>query len=248
MHAAQFDDDGKGQWLPLVFGQGELTPENGFKSQADILVHARMAADKVGATPMDRPEWVSVHPETSDVYVSMTNNTKRGDKNKPNSDAANPRDDNYFGHIIKIVEDDATSTKFEWDVFVLAGDEESKGTINGDVYANPDGLMIDSRGVLWVQTDISTSKLNSNNFAQFGNNQMLAIDPNSKETRRFLTGPIGCEITGVVMTPDLKTMWVNIQHPGEGLVPSHWPDHHVNGRPRSATVIITKEDGGVIGT
>lgn len=264
LHVAQFNEDGLGLWLPLVFGQGALTVENGFDSQADVLVHARKAADIVGATPMDRPEWIAVHPTTYDVYVSMTNNTKRGDEGRPESDAANPRNNNKFGHIVKLVEDDATSTLFSWDVFSLAGDEQNQATINGDLYANPDGLMFDNHGVLWVQTDISASKLNTGEFSQFGNNQMLAVDPFTGETRRFLTGPVGCEVTGVTMTPDLKTMWVNIQHPGD--VPevlkqqgvkkspsnpnaaSNWPDQQENGRPRSATVIITKEDGGVIGS
>jgi len=263
LYVARFNDDGSGAWLPLEFGQGSLTKENGFNDQADVLVHARKAADSMGATPMDRPEWVTTHPDTSDVFISMTNNSKRGKEGKPDKNAANPRHNNKFGHIVKLIEEDATSISFAWDVFVLAGDETNQGTISGDIYANPDGLMIDDRGVLWVQTDVSSSKLNTDDFAKFGNNQMLAVDPNSGETRRFLTGPIGCEVTGVAMTADLKTMWVNIQHPGE--VParlkqrgvkksavkpnaaSNWPDHQLNGRPRSATVLITKKDGGIIG-
>jgi secreted PhoX family phosphatase len=265
LYVACFNESGAGEWLPLIYGQDGLTKEKGFESQADILVHARMAADVVGATPMDRPEWVTVHPETGEVFVSMTNNSKRGDKDKPKNDAANPRDDNHFGHIMKLIENDATSMAFNWALFTLAGDDESGATINGDSYANPDGLMIDSRGVLWVQTDISSSKLNTDRFSQFGNNQMLAVDPCTGETRRFLTGPISCEVTGVVMTPDLKTMWVNIQHPGEDVpsvmqtqdikkspsnpsAASNWPDHQKEGRPRSATVMITKNDGGIIGT
>jgi len=264
LHVARFNEDGSGDWLPLVYGQGTLNSENGFADQADVLVHARKAADSLGATAMDRPEWITTHPESQDVYVSMTNNSKRGEKGKPDKGAANPRNNNKFGHIIKLEEDDATSTNFNWDVFVLAGDEKKHGTINGDIYANPDGLMIDSRGVLWVQTDVSSSKLNTGDFRQFGNNQMLAVDPNTGETRRFLTGPIACEITGVTMTPDLKTMWVNIQHPGEDVpeilkqdgtrksaskpnAASNWPDHQAKGRPRSATVLITKNDGGIIG-
>ena len=264
LHVARFNDDGSGRWLPLIFGQGGLTPQNGFDSQAEVLVHARLAADAVGATPMDRPEWVATHPETGDVYVSMTNNAKRGDDGVASSDGANPRDNNLFGHIVKLIEADASATQFDWDVFALAGSEDQGGSIQGDVYANPDGMMIDARGVLWVQTDISAKKLNTDEFAQFGNNQMLAVDPETGETRRFLTGPVGCEVTGVAMTPDLTTMWVNIQHPGD--VPtimakqgikkspsqpnaaSNWPDHATNGRPRSATVLITKEDGGIIGS
>ena len=264
LYVAKFNDDGSGYWLPLVFGHGKLTKENGFENQADVLVRTRMAADAVGATPMDRPEWITTHPDTAEVFISMTNNAKRGKQHQPESDAANPRDDNKFGHIVKLIEEDATSTLFDWELFVLAGDEKHQGTIDGDVYANPDGLMIDPRGVLWVQTDISSSKLNTGEFTQFGNNQMLAVDPATGETRRFLTGPISCEITGVALTPNLKTMWVNVQHPGE-VVPealkqdgikksaekpnaaSNWPDHQDQGRPRSATVIITKKDGGIIG-
>ena len=249
LYVAKFNDDGSGQWLALEFGQGELTIENGFESQADVLVRARMAADAIGATPMDRPEWITTHPETGDIFISLTNNSKRGQSDKPDKDASNPRNNNKFGHIVKLDEEDATSKLFSWDVFVLAGDEESEGTIQGDSYANPDGLMIDSRGVLWVQTDISSSKLNQGDFSQFGNNQMLAVDPNTGETRRFLTGPIGCEVTGVAMSPDLKAMWVNIQHPGEGEeATSNWPDQQEGGRPRSATVLITKKDGGLIGS
>ncbi len=264
LHVARFNDNGTGEWFPLVYGQDELTEEHGFESQADVLVHARLAADVVGATPMDRPEWVTVQPETGEVFISMTNNTKRGEGAVASRDAANPRNDNQFGHILTLREADASVLKFDWEVLALAGSEAQGGTVKGDLYANPDGLMIDMRGVLWVQTDMSDSVLNEGEFTQFGNNQMLAIDPATGETRRFLTGPVGCEVTGVAMTPDLRTMWVNIQHPGDvpkGLAKrgvkktpdqpnaaSNWPDHAVNGRPRSATVLITKNDGGVIGT
>lgn len=264
LYVAQLNENGSGIWLPLVFGEGKLTSEAGFSDQADVLVHARLAADYLSATPMDRPEWITVNPDSGDVLVSLTNNSSRGQQDKPNAHSANPRANNQFGHIIKITEQDASSTHFNWDVVVLAGDKQSDSTIRGDQYANPDGLMIDKRGVLWVQTDVSSMRLNTGSFAQFGNNQMLAVDLNTQETRRFLTGPIGCEITGVTMTDDQKTMWVNVQHPGEvpsilkqkGVIksPQHpnaasnWPDKKPNGRPRSATVVITKRDGGVIGT
>lgn len=259
LFVARFDDEGIGVWLPLIYGQNGLIPENGFSDQGDVLIHARAAADQSGATKMDRPEWITVHPETGEVFVSLTNNSERSETNP-----ANPRQPNLYGHLLRFNEVDATSTEFTWEVFVLAGGKEHGATINGDIFANPDGLMIDQRGLLWVQTDISSSKMNEGEFAQFGNNQMLAVNPATGETRRFLTGPVGCEVTGVTITPDMKTMWVNIQHPGEmpavlekrGIVKSpqnpsaasNWPDHLPNGRPRSATVLITKEDGGVIGT
>ncbi|MDX1750169.1 MAG: PhoX family phosphatase [Methylophaga sp.] len=258
LYVARFEEDGSARWLPLLFGENGLTTENGFVDQADVLVHARASADIVGATKMDRPEWITVHPHNDEVFVSLTNNSDRGQQDNVGKDAANPRNQNLFGHIIKFSEADATATEFSWQVFVLAGEEE------GEQFANPDGLYIDDRGVLWIQTDVSASVLNDGAFKQFGNNQMLAADPATGEIRRFLTGPVGCEITGVIMTPDMKTMWVNIQHPGEMLdvlqrrginkspqnpnAASNWPDHHPNGRPRSATVLISKEDGGVIGT
>ena len=258
LYAARFEEDGSARWLPLVFGENGLTAENGFIDQADVLIHARAAADLVGATKMDRPEWITVHPDTDDVFVSLTNNSDRGGDGKPGKDAANPRNQNLFGHIIKFSEADATAIEFSWQVFVLGGEGE------GEQFANPDGLYVDDRGVLWIQTDVSSSVMNDGPFKKFGNNQMLAADPTTGEIRRFLTGPVGCEVTGVIMTPDMKTMWVNIQHPGEMLnllesqglnkspqnpnAASNWPDHQTNGRPRSATVLITKEDGGVIGT
>jgi secreted PhoX family phosphatase len=142
----------------------------------------------------------------------------------------------------------------------LAGDPanqraEAKGNIKGDIFACPDGIAFDRRGVLWIQTDASATQMHKGELKNIGNNQMLACDPASGEIRRFLTGPVNCEVTGVTLTPDGTTMFINIQHPGE--TPSErsdpaepgkfskWP---YGGRPRSATVVIRKRDGGVIGT
>ncbi|HJV68382.1 PhoX family protein, partial [Ideonella sp.] len=161
---------------------------------------------------------------------------------------------------------DLDATRFHWDHLVLAGDpqqprQEARGNIRGDVFACPDGLWIDPRGVLWVETDMSSSAMGKGELARLPNNQLLACDPTRPAHeggpvfRRFLVGPAGCEITGLTMSPDLRTLFVNIQHPGESpagrgdpAAPgrySRWPD---GGRPRSATVMITKDDGGVIGT
>ncbi len=74
---------------------------------------------------------------------------------------------------------------------------------------------------------------------------MLAANPVTGEMRRFLTGPIGSEITGIAETPDMRTLFVNIQHP-EG--DSTWPRIDGEKRPRSATLVITKDDGGIIGS
>jgi secreted PhoX family phosphatase len=212
---------------------------------------------------MDRPEWITVHPTTKEVCCTLTNNSNRGTDKGPATDAANPRAKNVYGHIIRWREqgNDVLASRFAWDIFVLCGDPsiedpDKMGNIKGDVFGSPDGLWFDARGVLWIQTDVSTSVLNKGDYANIGNNQMLAAHPGTGEIRRFLTGPNGCEITGVMATPDGTTMFVNIQHPGETAsersdpakpaAVSAWPDGQ--GRPRSATVVIRKSDGGVIGS
>jgi secreted PhoX family phosphatase len=179
-------------------------------------------------------------------------------------DAANPRANNTMGHIIKWKETgDFDSLRFSWSHFVMAGDPtnaraDAKGTLKGDSFGSPDGLWFDGRGVLWIQTDAHATNMYKTEYAGLGSNMMLAADPRTGEIRRFLVGPINAEVTGVVCTPDMRTMFVNIQHPGES--PSNrsdpsdpskystWPSGVKGARPRSATVIIRRKDGGVIGT
>ena len=247
------DFAGTGAWLLLDKQTNPvLQADANFANQAAVLVHARMAADAVGATKMDRPEWVAVHPQTGEVYVTLTNNTSR-----TTAGAANPRTKNIYGQIVRWREKgaDAAATTFEWDIFVLAGNpvvhadrtQLPSGSANitaENSFNSPDGLAFDADGRLWIQTDGKYS--NQGDYAGQGNNQMLCADPVSKEIRRFLVGPKECEVTGITFTPDHTTMFINIQHPGEA-GDSHWP---AGGQslPRSATVVITKNDGGVIGT
>ncbi|AVT32043.1 PhoX family phosphatase [Plantactinospora sp. BC1] len=260
LYVARFDDDRTGRWLPLRFGHGPLTPAQGWTDQADVLLRTRRAADALGATPLDRPEWISVHPENSAVYASLSNGSGW-------AHAVTPRTPNPYGHIIRWREsgDDNTATTFEWDVFVLGGDPAYDDRVRLDdagIFGSPDGLWFDPDGRLWIQTDVSNYVLNSPGWGydRIGNNAMLACDPGTGEIRRFLVGPRGCEITGITVTPDRRTMFVNVQHPGE-LTPawgsptpenpravSNWPDFDPAGRPRSATLVIRKEDGGIIGT
>lgn len=265
LYVARFDADGSGQWLPLVFGNGPLTAAAGFADQADVLIRTRAAADALKATPMDRPEWIAVHPQTREVYCTLTNNSRRGAAQVAGVDQANPRASNTFGHIIRWREqgNDPASTRFQWDIFVLAGDPQhpdanKRGNIHGDAFGSPDGLWFDESGLLWIQTDVSTSVLNKGDYARLGNNQMLVADVRSGEIRRFLTGPKGCEITGAIMTPDQRNLFINIQHPGETSserndpakpkAVSSWPQGEAGGRPRSSTVVIRRKDGGVIGS
>ncbi|MEX5213416.1 MAG: PhoX family phosphatase [Nitrospiraceae bacterium] len=265
LYVAKFNSDGTGRWLELEQGLNNLTAVNGFFTQADVLVKTRQAADRVGATKMDRPEWISSHPTTHDVYVTLTNNVQRGMAGRPEADSANPRTNNIFGHIVRWREEagNATAVRFVWDVFLLCGDPTQgdvsrQGSLAGDIFACPDGLRFDPRGILWIQTDMSTNAQGTGEYANFGNNQLLACDVDTGTTRRFLVGPKGCEVTGVSYTPDQCTLFINIQHPGK--IPgqlsdpaqptaiSAWPDGPTGGRPRAATVVIRKNDGGLIGT
>ena len=263
LYVARFDADATGRWLPLVHGSGTLTTAGGFADQGEVLIKTRQASDALGATKMDRPEWIAVDREGW-VYCTLTNNSNRGMPGHPAADAANPRANNSMGHIIRWKDDgDFDGTGFRWNHFVLAGDpanerEEARGRIRGDAFGSPDGLWVDGRGVLWIQTDASPSALLRGDYARLGNNQMLAADVRTGEIRRFLVGPPACEITGATGTPDGRTMFVNIQHPGETAsertdparphAVSNWPDFRPGGRPRSATVVIRKADGGVIGS
>ncbi|UKO96153.1 PhoX family protein [Nostoc sp. UHCC 0870] len=289
LYVAKFNDNGTGQWIPLVYGQNGLTPENGFNSQAEVLIKTRQAGDRVGATMMDRPEWVAVRPRIGgykeiEVYCTLTNNTRRGTANppivnqidgstnagsaRPAVDAANPRPDNRYGHIIRWREDgrSVAATTFKWDIFVEAGDktrpeDNLKGNTKGDDFSSPDGLWFDDFGRLWIQTDQAGDGLGSTingvpELINIGSNGMFCADPNTKQVRRFLTSPTDCEVTGVITTPDGKAMFINIQHPGDSgttsnpTQTSNWPysqGYGLPGRPRSATVVITRNDGGVIG-
>lgn len=257
LYVARFNDDGSGQWLALDINDSQFVARAQragvtFADQADVLLNTRLAADVAGATKMDRPEWGAVHPRTGEVYFTLTNNTRRSEAQV---DAVNPRAENAHGHIVRWRENDQQQARqFEWDIFLLGG-EVGTHTPGTDTtlsaknhFACPDGLWIDHQERLWIQTDMSGAMMQQ---GPFGNNGMLAADPVTGEVKRFLVGPVDCEITGVITTPDSRTMFVNVQHPGEssgnGQFSSHWPDGQ-GLRPRSSTIIITREDGGIIGT
>jgi len=276
LYVARFNEDGSGDWLALDVTDGAFLSAAAaagvsFADQADVLVNTRLAADVVGATKLDRPEWGSVHPQTREVYFTLTNNSGRPEDE---IDAANPRGPNPYGHIIRWREQGNRSwaTRFEWDLFVLAGTvtdsailpEQGGPTLTEDnIFASPDGLWFDPNGVLWIQTDMSGSQQAS---GPFGENAMLAANPLTGEIKRFLAGPFEQEVTGVVSTPDGKYQFVNFQHPGDRSAPnqftSNWPDNGAvyrhpgapivtanpaGPRPRSATIVISREDGGVVG-
>jgi secreted PhoX family phosphatase len=264
------DGMGTGEWIPLTPDHPALAG----KTLDWILVFTRLAADLVGATRMDRPEWIDVAPD-GQVYATLTNNTRRGNStsNPTEGDAvtipfpvplddANPRAVNVYGHIIRWQEDgDADATTFNWDIFTLAGDPSNPGGLNGgnivgDTFACPDAVTVDDDGRIWIGTDMFSAEMGAGPYTNLKNNMLLAADPDTREFRRFLVAPAGAEVTGITFTPERTTMFVDIQHPGEpnsiftaqlADVLCHWPDGGES-RPRSATLVVTKDDGGIIGT
>ncbi len=311
LYVARFNADGTGNWLPLVFGQVPSRPATGaepaysFIDQADILVNTRLAADAVGATPMDRPEWTAVNPVNGEIYLTLTNNNASL-RPVTGTDAANPRHyndpkgvsaqyGNPNGHIIRAREtDDNAATTFNWDIYLFGADSAEASAANVNLsgltadndFSSPDGLWFarsqnpsgQGKPLLWIQTDDGA-------FTDRTNNQMLAAFPgqvgdggartitNTGSTgdtstqativgaaasaatlKRFLVGPKECELTGVDSTPDGRTLFVGIQHPGEEGTPaaptSNWPQSQsgtASGRPRSGVVAITRTDGGIVG-
>jgi secreted PhoX family phosphatase len=258
LYVARFNEDGTGDWLPLDINDAGFRARAAaanvtFTDQGDVLINTRLAADVAGGTRMDRPEWGAVDPRTGIAYMTLTNNSAR---TAAQVNASNPRGPNPFGHIIRWREqnDDAKSLRFEWSILLLSGTEtDSRNFAAGpearlntaSIHASPDGLWFDRAGLLWIQTDMSGTQQSA---GPFGENAMLAMDVRTGDIRRFFVGPSGQEVTGVDTTPNLRTMFVNIQHPQEGRPNDPaWPDGPGT-RPRSATVVVTKNDGGIIGT
>ena len=251
LYVAKFHDTGAGEWLAL-------TPETTGMDRGMIHIFTRQAASAVGATTMDRPEWVTANPNAPELYCALTNNKNRGVKPNAGGDLTpaegpNPREKNNYGQIVRWRPNggDHTADGFAWDLYVLAGNPDvhsdtyagSQNVTPSNMFNSPDGLAFDSNGLLWIQTDGNYS--NEKDFAGQGNNQMLAGDPVTGEIRRFLVGPKECEITGLCWSPDRRAMFVGIQHPGED-GNSHWPDG-AGSVPRSAIITVTREDGGIIG-
>ena len=301
LYAARFNADGTGDWLELSFGKNGIAsahPMYSFADQADVLIHARLAADAAGATKMDRPEWGAVNPRNGEVYMTLTYNPSR-DFNQ--LDAANPRyytdpkagkqgRGNVNGHIVRWAEQDnhQGATHFRWDVFLFASRESAdRNNVNlsgldaSNDFSSPDGLWFSHRGLLWIETDDHAYRDSSNCMllaaipgavGDGAEREVISRDGEQQKTikthvgaratpdtlRRFLVGPVDCEITGLAESPDGKALFVNIQHPGEttnekgfditkpSTYLSHWPEGG-DTRPRSATIVITRDDGGLIG-
>jgi hypothetical protein len=317
LYVAKFDADGSGDWIELTIANAAIAgyATYTFADQADVLVNARLAADAVGATKMDRPEWCAVHPTTGEIYYTLTNNSGRAVEPTASQwalDGANPRaysdakgaasqSGNVNGHIIRLAETggEGAATAFTWDVYLFGAQSDADATkinlsaLTADQdFSSPDGLWFSkATGLCWIQTDDGGYTDVTNCMMLVGvpgtvgdgakttlsytktDGSTLTVDtyvgkkPTADTLRRFLVGPVDCELTGCTETPDGKTLFANIQHPGEALAavadiadpskyPSHWPGNagyqatagNATSRPRSATIVITKNDGGRIGS
>jgi len=268
LFAARFNEDGTLDWLPLIHGYGPLTAENGFHSQADVLVETRVAADLLGATPMDRPEDVDPHPETGKVYVMLTNNTRR---QTDAVDAANPRGPNHFGHVVELTppNGDHDALTYTWDLMIVAGDPAKPevgakyhpATSANGWFGSPDNCTVDSAGRLWISTDQGSG------WSKAGNADGLYGVETEGDLRgyskMFFRCPIGAELCGPRFTPDTTALFLAVQHPatdGTKDFPgferastfsdpaTRWPDFADGMPPRPSVVVIQKDDGGEIGT
>ncbi len=258
LYVARFNADGSGEWLPLVAGEGPLAGAAAFPTQAEVLINTRGAADFAGATKMDRPEDIDVSPVTKKVYCAFTNNNQRADANL---DAANPRPNNTWGHIIEIAEDgDNDSLTFRWEILILCGNPAVQGEFPADprgVYFGgfdvtqvsplgaPDNLDFDSDGNLWIATDGQPSIFQKNDG-------IYAVPVEGADRgflRQFLSGVPGAEVASLKISGDQKTLFATIQHPGEdrGLPNpiSNWPDGDM---PKPSVVAVRHLRGKVIGS
>ena len=233
LYVAKFSENGTGEWMELTIKNPALAAE--FSDQAELLTYTRVAADILGATPMDRPEWTTVAPN-GNIFWALTNNSRREETGPGSPLAPNPD-----GHILEMVDSgNHTGTTFTWTIPFIA--EETYGEGDERTFSDPDGLWADPDGRLFIETDGGQQK--------DLNNQMLVADTNTGEIRRIFTGVDGDEITGIAVTPDRKTMFINTQHPGNG-DPSRTnfpaPTDGVT-IPRDCTIVLTRKDGGVIGS
>lgn len=256
LYVAQFADDGSGRWLPLVAGEGPLTSVAGFNTQADVCVNTRLAASLLGATRMDRPEDIEPNPVNGNIYITLTNNTRRTDRD---TNKANPRGNNRFGHIIELAEPngDPTSLTFNWEVFMLCGDPAVPGHATFfagydpkqvSKLANPDNITFDNKGNLWISTDGQPGTLGINDG-------IYAVPTEGSErgfVRQILSGVNGAETSSLVFNSDDTALFVGIQHPGEGGKwtdtstdnVSNWPDNKQPCRP--SVVVVTKAGGNPV--
>lgn len=256
LYVAKYNEDGTGEWLPLIYGTGPLTKENGFESQADVVIDARIAGDLLGATKMDRPEDIEVNPVNERVYVACTNNSDRGKEGKEGANKMNPRNENRHGHIVEMVEGsgrDHAATTFTWELFLVCGNPDDEATYYAGYpkekvspISCPDNICFDRFGNLWIATDgmESSMKLRDGFFA------VPTDGPDRGNLKQFMASVPGSEVCGPEFTPDGTTAFLAIQHPSEGLLWGEWDESWPeSGKPPKPSIIaIQALNGAPIGS
>lgn len=255
LSVARFSDDGTLEWLPLQFGVGPLTPENGFSDQGDVMIETRRAADLLGATPMDAPEGFVSNPRTGALYLALTQNR---DRTEAEVNAPNPRANNEYGHLVELFAPAAgdasynfAATTFDWSLMLLCGGRDEQAPFHPDTdpnsrFTDPDNLSVDGQGRLWVCTDDG----NGTRDALY----VLATDgPERNLSRRFYLPPLESECCSPAFTPDGRSLFLAVQHPSEEAsrledIVTSWPSAERGAPPRPSVIVITRDDGGVVGT
>ncbi|MDO6737432.1 PhoX family phosphatase [Wenyingzhuangia sp. 2_MG-2023] len=215
-----------GIWLALDWENQPVLKEK-FKDQTEVLVRAREAAKLLGATELNRPEDIEIDPVTGNIFVSLTNNKSKKD---------------WHGSILKIEEENGAydALTFKASTYIAGGEE------NG--FSCPDNLAFDLSGNLWMTTDMSGSEMNREDkpYTSFKNNSLFLIPRYGKDAGkviRVVTAPKDAELTGPWFSPDGKTLFLSVQHPGEQStdlknLTSKWPFDEDN-IPKPAVVAIT---------
>ncbi|ANZ37167.1 phosphatase [Lentzea guizhouensis] len=238
--------DGSGEWIPLAAGKKSFVP--GMTAE-EVYVFTRLAADKVGATKMDRPEDIETHPRTGTVYCALSNNVERGNAGKEGATEPNPRVQNRHGQVLELVErrGDALALTFGWNLFLVCGDPKDPNTYFGGYdkskvspISSPDNVAFDRHGNLWISTD-SGGALNGLNDGLYG----VPLEGRERgHLKLFLTVPRGAETCGPVIGERVVT--VCVQHPGEvdgasaDNPVSNWPDGGT-AQPRPSVVAVWRE-------
>ena len=214
----------KGTWISLNIDEQPILKQK-FKDQTEVLVRLREAAKLVGATPLNRPEDIEFDPITGHVLVTLTNNIPKGD---------------FLGTILKIVEDssDKSGLSFKSDTFLAGGPEMG--------FACPDNMAFDPKGNLWFTSDMSGSLMNRDeHYKAFGNNGLFVYNAKDDIVVQVASAPMDAEFTGPFFSPDGKSLFLSVQHPGEtskstnpDSLTSHWPEGG-NKIPRSAVIVIS---------
>ncbi|MCC2606959.1 PhoX family protein [Planctobacterium marinum] len=253
LSVARFSENGTLSWLPLVHGKGPLTVKNGFNNQAEVLLNTRKAADLLGATPMDRPEDVDINPVSGKVYVMLTKNDSR----QPDAlNGPNPRAYNRGGQIIELLppessaqQRDHCADEFRWEVLLLAGKPEPHNAQNVTFYhpdtdengwlACPDNCAFDTQGNIWVTTD------GAEDFGVADGVWWVVAEGEKRGyAQRFMRAPVGAEVCGPCFTPDNRSFFCAIQHPGGDSnfdqPDTRWPDYAAELPPRPALIVVTQ--------